>query len=515
MSRQSNHQRSTRIIKNTVFLFIRMFVLMLINLYAVRLLLQGLGKEDYGIYNAVAGVVTTLTCLSTVFSVATQRFFSVAFGKKDKPLLNKIFSTSLNINLMFSGVIILLFETVGLWFLTTHLGIPAERMTAANWIYQFALFSFINSILIIPFMSAVIAHEHMGYFTVISTIECLLKLVVVLMMDNATSDKLIFYGAGLWIVSLVVLTAYFILAKSEYPECHYQRVHDKRLYKELLSFSGWTLFGSVAGMFMIQGNTIMIQVFFGPIIVAAFAIALQINTAFTSLCSSVVMAIRPAMIQSYAEKNYGYLNQLFVVSNKFLFYILVLIAVPLIGEMNSVLNVWLEEPDTNMVMFSRFIIIYIIVLSMHNPITIIIQASGYVKQYHLIVETVTLLCLPLTWVLFSLGLPPYSVFLSMIGVCVIAHFARIYCLSRYYEQFSISDYLLRFAIPSCGILILTAALTWLIHANICDDYEALRVVTVCIVSPCILGVLVYFIGLTRGEKNIVRQKVGNIINHKR
>lgn len=491
-----------------------MFVLMIINLIIVRYLLQYLGQSDYGLYNAIAGVVATLSCLNTVFALSTQRFFSVAIGECNNGYLNKIYSTSININLLFSGVIIVLFETIGLWFITTSLAIPTERMFAAQWTFQFAIFAFINSIMMCPFMAAVFAHEHMGAYTIISTVECLLKVVLVCLMKYCVFDNLIFYGAGLWAISLIILITYILVSHLSYPECRYHKVNDKSLYKSLLSFSGWSLLGAVSGMLMIQGNTILIQVFFGSLVTAAFAIALQINNAFSTLCNSVVLAIRPAMIQSFAEKNYKFLNQLFVISNKFIFYILLLIAVPIIGEMNSILRLWLGDFDTNMVTFCRMIIIYVIVLAMHNPITIIMQASGYIKNYHLISESIILLCLPATWILYSFGLPPYVALISMISVCSLAHIARIICLNHYYQEFSISNYIIHFVIPSAGILLMTAGTTYLIHANISDDHEFIRVITLCLVTPCILGVLVYFIGLTEQERRIVFSKVCGIIKHK-
>lgn len=514
MTEQMTKKRTGRIVKNTIFLFIRMFVLMIINLIIVKFLLQYLGQSDYGLYNAIAGVVATLSCLNTVFALSSQRFFSVAIGKGDNVYLNKIYSTSININLMFSGIIIVLFETIGLWFITTSLAIPADRMFAAQWTFQFAIFAFVNSILMCPFMAAVFAHEHMGAYTIVSTIECLLKVLLVCLMKYSVFDNLVVYGAGLWIISLIILITYIVVSRLSYPECRYHKVTDKKLYKSLLSFSGWALFGAIAAMLMIQGNTIIIQVFFGSLVTAAFAIALQINGAFSSLCNSIVLAIRPAMIQSYAEKNFQFLNQLFVISNKCIFYILLLIAVPIIGEMNSILRLWLGDFDTNMVTFCRLIIIYVIVLAMHNPITIIMHASGHIKNYHVISESIILLCLPVTWILYKFGFPPYVALISMISVCSLAHVARIICLNHYYKEFSISNYIIHFILPSAGILLMTAGTTYLIHANISDDYEFIRVVTLCLVTPCILGILIYFVGMTDQERELIHNKVGGIIKRK-
>lgn len=503
------NRQPKKIAKNTLLLFMRMFILMLINLYAVRLLLRALGEEDYGIFNVVAGVVTMLSCLSTVLALATQRFYSDADGRKDHKRLNDIFSASINLNIGLALIIIVVFETIGLWFLNVYLNIPDDRMFAAQCIYQFSIFTFISSILQIPYMAAVIAHENMGIYTVVSTVECLLKLIVICLIAYASIDGLIFYGGGLFLVSILIFLIYVITANRKYAECHYKKVKDKSLYKEFTAFSGWTLFGSVSGIGMIQGNTILLNIFFGPIINAAFAIALQINNAFTALCNSVVMALRPAMIRSYASNDREYLQQLFNTSNKFLFFILIAIGVPLISEMYDILNIWLEDFSEEMVLFSRMIIVYVIILAMHNPITIIMHASGKVKYYHLISESVMIICFPLSWILFSFGMPSYTVLVSMISVCALAHVVRMFCLKHYQDDFSISRYLLSFVMPSVVITILTCGLTYLVHESI--DNPLPRFVVVFIFCPVLLSVLMYCLGLSSFEKAIIKKVVHHII----
>lgn len=504
-----NDRHPKKIAKNTLLLFVRMFILMLINLYAVRLLLRALGEEDYGIFNVVAGVVTMLSCLSTVLALATQRFYSDADGRKDQKRLREIFSASMNLNFGLSLIILVVFETIGLWFMNTYLNIPNDRMFATQFVYQFAIFTFINSILQIPYMAAVIAHENMGIYTVVSTIECLLKLTVVSLLAFASVDGLIFYSAGLLLVSILVFLIYAITANRKYAECHYNKVKEKSLYKEFTSFSGWTLFGSVAGIGMIQGNTILLNLFFGPIINAAFAIALQINNAFTALCNSVVMALRPAMIRSYASNDREYLQQLFNTSNKFLFFILIAIGVPLISEMYDILNIWLGDFSEEMVLFSRMMIIYVIILAMHNPITTIMHASGKVKYYHLVSESVMMLCFPLSLVLFLLDMPSYIILVSMISVCTIAHVVRMFCLKHYHKDFSINRYILSFVIPSVVITILTCGLTYLVHESIGNPLP--RFVVVFIFCPVLLSVLMYCLGLSSFEKTMIKKVVHHII----
>lgn len=436
--------KSRRIASNTLVLFVRMFLLTLINLYAVRLVLNGLGEEDYGIFNTVAGVITTGICVSSVLELSMQRFYSVAMGEHDTQRLQSIFSASIVIILILVALIILLLETVGLWFLNTHIVIPAARMATTQWVYQFATASFVLSILQIPFTSAIFAHEEMGLYALVSTIDCLLKLSVAILINHIAEDHLMVYSAGLMLTALITCLSYSLVGRCRYQECRLKLTKDKKLYKGLLFFSGWALYGSIASVGLIQGSTILLNVFFGPVIVAAFAVSLQINNAFGTLCNSMVMAFRPAMIKAYAEKNFGYLNKLFAVANKFLLYLLLTIGIPLIIGMEYILCWWLKDVNADMVLFARFIIVYIICFSLHNPITIIMQAAGKVKEYHFPVESITLLCLPTTWGLFMLGFPPYYVCISMISICLLAHIVRIWCLRSHYQYFSLAAYLTSF-----------------------------------------------------------------------
>ena len=269
--------KSTRVAKNTILLYIRMMVVMLINLYTVRLVLNALGVEDYGVYNVIAGVIIMLQSVSSVLSTATQRFYSYSIGENRPEYLKNIFSASINIYVLFSFLVIVLGETIGLWFVNTQLVIPTERMIAANYVYQFSIFSFVCTIIQVPYSAVTIAHEDMGIFAVISTLEAVLKLMFAWLLFIIPFDKLIFYGAFLFLIPVLSLILYMVIGHGKYAECHYQKKIERSLYKKMLSFSGWTLFSSLAGTGINQVNTILVNIFFGPVVNAARAIALQIN----------------------------------------------------------------------------------------------------------------------------------------------------------------------------------------------------------------------------------------------
>lgn len=490
-----------RIAKNTTLMFFRMLLLTIINLYTVRLVLKGLGFIDYGIFNAVAGVVTSAGFISGVLALSIQRFFSIALGQGDDKRLNNIFSASMNIIFVLCIATIILFETIGLWFVSTQMTIPPERLTTTLCLYHCSIFVFIFSLLQIPFTAAIFSNENMGVYAVLSTIDSLLRLLLAAIITIVDTDHLAFYGFGLLAEAGIILGMY-VWRGMKYKECHYTKTNDKTLYRQLLKFSGWTMFGSLASMGMNQGNTILINVFFGPISNMAFGIAMQISNAFNALSNSMVLSFRPAMMRSYAENNHEYVNNLFSISNKFIFYLLICIALPIIAEMNYILEIWLGSINEETILFSKLIIVYVVISAISNPITIIMQASGYVKEYHFPVESIMLCSLPLAWTLFTLHCQSYTVFVAMIATCVIAHSVRLICLKHYHHSFSIMNYIRSFIIPGIFITLLAIACIFLIQRNITD--LKLCFILVLLIAPTFILLTAYNIGISKKERELLK-----------
>lgn len=504
---------SGKIAKNTFLLWGRMLVLTVINLYALRVLINSLGDDDYGLYNAVAGVVTIFSSVCTVLSISTQRFYSYESGRNNDSRLNEIFCKSLNLNVLLSVAIILLLETVGLWYVGTRMVIPDGRVEAVQWVYQFAIFSLVCMLLQIPYLAAVLAHEDMGIYTIITTAECLLKLVVIFLIGTGGIDRMVFYGGGLFTVVLLTFLSYAVVAGKRYGECHYHRQKDRSLYKELLLFSGWTFYGSVAGVALIQGNTLLLNRFFKPFINAAFAVAVQIHNAFAQLCNCVVLAIRPAMIRSFAANDFDGLNLLFSFCNKVLFFVVTVIGIPLIVEMPSVIQVWLGVATPERILFARLMIFYVMVMAMQNPITIIMQASGNIKMYHLLADTILLMCLPASWLLFRSGMPAYVILVSMISVCVLAHVVRLFCLKNNYSHFSIKDYFLRFVIPFALFALIAFWGSYFVHKLTIN--LVVRFLLVACVALALLVLLVFLFGMTAQEKAYARSFISKHLKLKK
>ena len=494
---QNNALNSNRIAKNSILLYGRMIIVMVINLYTVRVVLKALGAVDYGINDVVAGVVTMLISLSSVLSTATQRYYSATIGENKLDRLRNIFSTSINIYLMLSVIVIIFGETLGLWFVNNYLVIPVDRIGAANWIYQFSIFSFIFTFLQVPYSAAVIAREDMGIFTIISTAECLLKFGAALLIFIVPKDRLVVYGAGLISISFLVMMSYILVGYFNYDECRYKKQTEKTLFRELITFSGWSLFGSLAGVGMSQVTTILINVFFGPLFNAARAISFQFNFALSSLTASFLMALRPQMIKSYAEGSYFYLNKIFNLSNKVIYYGLLIVSLPLFFEMDSVLLFWLNKTDLQTVLFSRLILIYTLIMSLNNPISIIIQAIGRVKEYHIPVEIFTLLCVPVTYLLFKFGFPAYSTYIVMIIAAVASHGIRLICLKKFYKHFSYSEYFKSFLVPALLITLFSSFIIFFLSRSSINVLVRIPI-TFGLSLVCVLSLVLIF-GLSRTE----------------
>ena len=501
-----------RITQNTLMLFVRILILTIVNLYAVRLLLRGLGACDYGIYNAVAGVVTLSSCLIPVFSQAIQRFYSYLSGKGETEKQQTVFSVSTNVVICFCIILFLIFETAGIWMLNSQMMIPENRLYSANIAFQFAMFSFFFTLLQIPYIAAIYAHEEMGIYALVSCLDCVLKLLAAFLIGITAIDNLVFYSISLSIIAIIVFTTYMAYAKKHYTECRYTFIKSKSKYKKLLSFTGWSMLGSMAGVGLIQGSAILLNIFFGPLVNAAFAIAISIYNATLSLANSIVLAFRAPMIKAYAANEMKILDVMFGISNKCILYLLSAITIPFFVEMEQVLTIWLGSPSVEVITFARIILIYTVCLAISSPITTIIQATGNVKFYYICTDSMTLMHLPLAYIMLRLGMPSYSVLLSMLSVIIIAHIIRIVILKRCLKSFKLRTYLQEFLLRGLVITIISYLTTRIFRTYI--DKEIIRLLTVFMVSPMITIILFAMFGTNSSERHQLFKIAINLIKRK-
>lgn len=507
MSLQSNNNK--RIAKNTLLLYVRMLFTMAVSLFTSRVILNTLGVEDYGINNVVGGIVTMFSVLSGSLSSSISRFITFELGKGNIERLKTIFSTGVNIQLGMSVLIIIIAEAVGIWFLNAKMNIPADRMVAANWVFQCAILTFVLNLLSVPYNAAIIAHEKMSAFAYISVVEVTLKLIIVYMLTISPFDRLKTYAVLLLWVGAVIRFIYGYYCKRHFEECTYHFVLDKPVLKEMTGFAGWNFLGNGAYMLNTQGVNILMNLYFGVAVNAARGIATQVDAALKQFVNNFTTAVNPQITKSYAQGDLAYMHKLVCRSAKFSAFLMMFFAVPIILETNTILTIWLKTVPDYAVIFLQWIIISSFMDTvLANSLVTSMFATGKIKRYQIIVTTVGCLVFPLSWIAFKLGFEPQVGYILYFFIYTILLFVRLYLLKDMVKlpvMMYIREVLYKlapvivvgFAIP--GILILTMDASWL------------RLILVCLLSVLVTAASEYFIGLSNKEKDFVAEKIKLVI----
>lgn len=422
----SNYKRMA---KNAGMLYIRMLLTMAVTLYTSRVVLQTLGIDDFGIYSVVAGFVTMLGFLNSAMSSATQRFLSFELGKRGDKDMRGIFSMSMNIHVLIAVFVLVLGETVALWFVKTQMTIPADRMLAAEWVFHFALLSFVFTILSVPYNALIIAHERMSVFAWVSIIDVMLKLLIVFMLSWFGMDKLILYAVLSLTVVFIIFMVYRSYCKSRFTESRFRLYWDKQLFNIMLSYTGWNLWGNIAAVMSGQGLNVLLNIFFGPSVNAARAIAMQVSSALNSFVQNVQVAINPQIIKSYAVRDMAYMHQLVCYGAKYNFFVLLILALPVLNNIELILPVWLGVVPESTSIFTKLIIINILIDSLSPSLMTAAQATGRIKLYQFVVGGLLLINVPISYIILKMGGAPYTVFYVSIGLSLLALLARIFLIS--------------------------------------------------------------------------------------
>lgn len=477
---------------------------MLVSLYTVRVVLATLGAEDYGIYNVVAGVVTMFGFLSGAMATASQRYFSFDLGKKDEEHLKTTFSVTLQIYVCLALVVVFLAETLGLWFVNHKLVIPENRMAAANVIYQSAIVSFLFTLITTPYMADIIAHENMNIYAYVSISEAVLKLVIVFALRIIPYDKMIVYGFLLCAVSVINTSLYRVYCHKHYAECKFYFVKDNVLFKEMISYSGWNLFGSIASMVRTQGMTILINLFFGPVVSAARAVASQVNAAVLSFAQNFSTALRPQIIKSYAAGEKNAMLRMLMYGTKIVFFLMLIICVPLFFEVPYLMNLWLKDVPEHTAMFVRLVVIDVLIDSISYPVMSVVQATGKIKLYQAVVGGLLIFNLPVSYIFLKLGFPAETVFVVAIALSVAALFLRIIITQK-----MISFNLLAPFTKLLLLFVLLAALASVLPAVIISWFGSSfwKFVLFVLISVVWSGLVLFCVGLNRNEKKMMLEKI--------
>lgn len=496
MSVESNNKR---IAKNTFYLYFRTILILVISLYTSRVILETLGVEDFGVYNVVGGVVSMFSVITGALSASISRYVTYELGKKGVTTdrLMTLFSTSMRILVALGFFIIVLGETVGLWFVKTQLNLPPERIVAALWIWQCVLLAFFINLISVPYNATIIAHEHMNAFAVISILDAVMKLLICYMLVFIGWDKLIVYAILHVSVALLIRIFYAAYCHRNFEECHYKRGNDRELMKEMMSFAGFSFLNNTANILNSQGLNILINIFFGVVLNAARGIATQVEGAILQLINNFTLAVNPQITKSYAAGEKKRMFHLICIGSKFAYYMLLFIAIPVFLETDYILKLWLKTVPDYTVVFLRLSIIGGMVKMLGNTGYTACMATGKIKNYSIWITSVGILAFPLTWIAFSLGAPAEYAYYVFIVVYIAVEAVRLILMKRMLDFppiMYIKEVLLYiFLVTPIAFIIPLLCLHLM-------DVGFVRLIIVTMASIISTAVIVYCLGLNKKER---------------
>ena len=503
-----------RLARNTIFLYIRMVFVMLISFYTTRIILDALGVVDYGVYNVVAGFVSLFAVLNNCLTTGTNRFYNFAIGKGDDDEVRRVYNASLRIQVIIIVILLVLIETIGLWYINNKMVIPEDRLVAANYLFQFSTLSLFFVVLQVPYSSAVLAYERMDYFAIVSVFDALCKLGIALMLPTVSGDKLIFYGFLMMLITIVNFLLYYIYSRVKFPALKICRKVDKKIFRPLLSFSGWSTLDPLSYIVRDQGSNMVLNLFFGPIVNAAFGISRTISGAVTSFASNLSVAFRPQIIQSYSSGNYQRTKTLMFSMSKVNFFLQVIVAVPLIFEMDALLKIWLKDsiPEYS-VIFACLVMIINCINVLNEPVSIVMVSTGKIKLVKSVSLVIITIVVPIGYVLFKIGLPPYYIYIAMLFTTIANQISCIAIMIRKFPYIKAGDYIHEILYP-CLMLMVLSVLTPLALTIILPP-TIFRMILVLVLSCIVTFILAYYLYFDKNERSIVDSIIGKIIKSKR
>ena len=500
---------SKTIAKNTLILYIRMFFTMAVSLYTSRVVLNNLGISDFGVYSIVGGIVSSFGFLHNAMANATQRFITFAIGENDFTKLKNIFSSSLTLHFLIAAFFLVLAETIGLWFLNYKLNIQVNRIFAANVVFQLSVFTFIVGIIQVPYNALIIAREKMIVFAYMSIIEVFLKLLIVFILPIINYDHLIVYAFLYLFASLLIRIAYKIYCSKNFKESHYEFFYDKLVFIDLLSFSGWTMFGSASLIAKGQGLNILLNLFFGTVLNAAYGITMQVQSAVQLFLQNLQVAFRPQIIINYANGNFEKFNELVFKSSKLSYFLMLLIICPIILNIDFILNLWLKNPPRYVNIFVTLSLVALLIDSLSEPLVIANQATGTIKWFQIIEGTFVILNIPISYLLLKFSRNPVDVFYVSIVINSFALFIRLILVRKLINVvLFFKTILIRVFFVSAFIILIA----FLLRTNLGIAITFFDFIKQSIITFFSVLLLIYLIGLEREEKFLIHNYLKHKIN---
>ncbi len=497
-----NQHRGARIARNTLMLYVRMMVLMLVGLYTSRVVLEALGETDFGVYSVVGGVVAMFTIISGALNSAVSRFITFEMGKGQCAELNKVYSTAVNIQLILGAVVVLLAEPIGLWFINNEMTIDPSRIPAARMVLHFSLLAFVINLMSVPQMASITAHEKMSAYAYIGILDGLLRLGTALLIAGSDGDRLVQYAALMAVTVILVRVAYSIYCRINFEECRYRPMFDGRLIREMFAFAGWNFVGVTSGVLRDQGGNILVNLFSGPAVNAARGVAVQLNGAVQSFVTNFMTAVNPQITKSYASGEHQYMFSLVRRSSKMSFYLLLMLVMPLILNTEAVLGVWLKDVPAHTTLFVQLFLIFALSESLSNPMITAMLATGSIRNYQLVVGGIQLMNIPISYICLKLGAMPEVTVMVAIGLSQICLWARQIMLSRA-TGFPIRDFVVKVFVRSILVVLPCCAVVPLLFELVkpLGLWGAVYSAAVCVVWT---GVVIYMIGMDSDERKMVK-----------
>lgn len=481
---------------------------MCITLYTSRIVLQQLGVVDYGLYSVIGGIVTMFSFLNGALGAATSRFITVELGRKDYVRLNKIFNVALISHIIIAFVIVLLAETVGLWFLYNKLVIPEGRFNAAFWIYQISILTTVFTLTQVPYNATIIGNENMKIYAYVGVVEGVAKLVIAYLLTIAPFDKLIFYALLIFVLQIGVMLFYRYYCNKNYNECRLSLCREKPIYKEMISYASYDLIGNISGLAQGQGLNILLNLFFGPAVNAARGVAYQVQGAVTQFSNNFMTAVKPQIIKKYTEGNVEGMMDLVELSSCFSFYLMWLISFPIFLEAEYILRLWLGEYPEYSPIFLRLILVVCLIQTIKTPRTTVYHATGNIRLVNIVVGLILCATLPLAYIFLKLGWSPQSVFYASITSMIISEIVSVMILKRYIK-FSISRYIKSVYLRCLLVVAVSFIIPYLSYQHTYEEGFIRLIITCIITSSCVL-LSSFVVGMNRE----FRSKVMYVIKSK-
>lgn len=507
---ESNAQKIKRIAKNTAFLYVRMAVLMLINLYVSRVVLSALGVEEFGVYNVVGGFVALFSILSGSLTAAISRFITFELGKQDETKLKQVFSMSITVLVILAVSIVLLSETVGLWFFDAKIVIPAGREHAAFWCYQFSVMAFVINLLSIPYNACIVAHERMSTFAYVGLFEGFGKLLIAWTLCVYAGDKLVFYALLLMLLSLVIRLIYGLYCKRHFSECVFGFNRDRALFKEMFAFSSWNFIGAASGTLRDYGGSVLLNIFFGPSINAARGLAMQVNSAVSSFSTNFMTALNPQIIKAYAENDKDYLFKLLFGGAKCALFPLLLLSIPIIFNVDFILKIWLKNIPDYTPIFVILSLANIMCESISHPMVVAMLATGKIRNYQLVVGGFQMLNIPASYIWLRNGGNPISVFVVSIVISQLCLYSRLYML-RGMIGLPVKVFLSNVYFRSVLLAFFSVLIPYLFVSVYPFNNDVVRFILVSMLSVASTLFFILFIGCAKDERRVVVAKIRGAI----